>query len=83
MPFTPTHVVAILPLWPLRRFLPFTALAIGAMVDGVVQPTDEGSPPGGPFTRLGRGPNMASFACDAEYTSVRKAKDHAAKRQNL
>ena len=30
MPFTPTHVVAILPLWPLRRWLPFPALTIGA-----------------------------------------------------
>ncbi|MBL8819303.1 MAG: DUF4184 family protein [Planctomyces sp.] len=32
MPFTPTHVVAVLPLWPLRQWLPFSALAIGAMV---------------------------------------------------
>ena len=32
MPFTPTHVVAVIPLWPLRRFLPFAALAIGSMV---------------------------------------------------
>lgn len=32
MPFTPTHIVAALPLWPLRRTLPFAALAIGSMV---------------------------------------------------
>ena len=32
MPFTPTHTLAILPLWPVRRYLPFVALAIGAMV---------------------------------------------------
>lgn len=32
MPFTPTHVVAVLPL---RRVLPLTALAIGAMVPDV------------------------------------------------
>ena len=32
VPFTPTHVVAVIPLWPLRRFLPFAALAIGSMV---------------------------------------------------
>lgn len=35
MPFTPTHIVAILPLWPLRRWLPFPALAIGAMVPDI------------------------------------------------
>jgi hypothetical protein len=32
VPYTPTHVVAVVPLWPLRRFLPFVALAIGSMV---------------------------------------------------
>lgn len=32
MPFTVTHVVAVIPFWPLRRSLPFTALAVGAMV---------------------------------------------------
>lgn len=35
MPFTPTHIVAILPLWPLRRWLPFSGLAIGAMVPDI------------------------------------------------
>ena len=35
MPFTPTHIVAILPLWPLRRWLPFAGLAIGAMVPDI------------------------------------------------
>lgn len=32
MPFTPTHIVAVLPLWPARRLLPFTALSIGSML---------------------------------------------------
>ena len=32
MPFTPTHILAVTPLWRARRVLPFTALAIGAMV---------------------------------------------------
>ena len=32
MPFTPTHVLAVVPLWPLRRTLPFTALVIGSML---------------------------------------------------
>ncbi|MCA9222582.1 MAG: DUF4184 family protein, partial [Planctomycetales bacterium] len=35
VPFTPTHIVAILPLWPLRRWLPFAGLAIGAMVPDI------------------------------------------------
>jgi hypothetical protein len=35
VPFTPTHIVAILPLWPLRRWLPFSGLAIGAMVPDI------------------------------------------------
>ncbi|MBE9067622.1 DUF4184 family protein [Leptolyngbya cf. ectocarpi LEGE 11479] len=32
MPFTPTHIVAVLPFWPLRRVAPFSAFAIGAMI---------------------------------------------------
>ena len=32
MPFTPTHVVAVLPFWPWRRVAPFSAFVIGAMV---------------------------------------------------
>ncbi|MEM6838989.1 MAG: DUF4184 family protein [Cyanobacteria bacterium P01_C01_bin.120] len=32
MPFTPTHVLAVLPAWPLRRAFPFSAFAIGAMI---------------------------------------------------
>lgn len=33
MPFTPTHVAAVVPLLPfLRKKIPFTALAIGAMI---------------------------------------------------
>lgn len=32
MPFTPTHILAVLPLWPVRRYLPFVALVIGSMV---------------------------------------------------
>ena len=35
MPFTPTHIVAVLPFWPLRRIAPFSAFAIGAMVPDV------------------------------------------------
>ena len=35
VPFTPTHVLAVTPLWPLRDRLPFAALAIGAMVPDV------------------------------------------------
>lgn len=32
MPFTPTHIVAVLPFWPLRRVVPFSAFAMGAMI---------------------------------------------------
>ncbi|NER80212.1 MAG: DUF4184 family protein [Leptolyngbya sp. SIO1D8] len=32
MPFTPTHIGAVLPFWLLRRVVPFSAFAIGAMV---------------------------------------------------
>ncbi|MEM7064690.1 MAG: DUF4184 family protein [Cyanobacteria bacterium P01_B01_bin.77] len=32
MPFTPTHIVAVLPFWSLRRVAPFSAFAIGAMI---------------------------------------------------
>ncbi|MEL6130382.1 MAG: DUF4184 family protein [Cyanobacteria bacterium J06628_4] len=32
MPFTPTHIVAVLPFWPLRRVVPFSAFSIGAMI---------------------------------------------------
>ncbi|ESA33122.1 membrane protein [Leptolyngbya sp. Heron Island J] len=32
MPFTPAHIVAVLPFWPLRRVVPFSAFAIGAMI---------------------------------------------------
>ncbi|MEM7796386.1 MAG: DUF4184 family protein [Cyanobacteria bacterium P01_C01_bin.118] len=35
MPFTPTHIVAVLPFWPLRRVVPFSAFAIGAMIPDV------------------------------------------------
>ena len=35
VPFTPTHIVAVLPLLPLRRWLPFAGLAIGAMVPDI------------------------------------------------
>jgi len=35
VPFTPTHIVAVLPFWPLRRVAPFSAFAIGAMVPDV------------------------------------------------
>jgi len=35
MPFTPTHIVAVLPLWLLRSWLPFAGLAIGAMVPDI------------------------------------------------
>ena len=35
MPFTPTHIVAVLPFWSLRRVAPFSAFAIGAMVPDV------------------------------------------------
>ncbi|MDX1927832.1 MAG: DUF4184 family protein [Pirellulaceae bacterium] len=35
MPFTPTHILAVLPLAPLYRWLPFPALAIGAMVPDI------------------------------------------------
>ena len=31
MPFTPTHVIAALPLWSLRRHVPWSAAAIGSM----------------------------------------------------
>ena len=32
MPFTPTHIIAVLPFWSLRRVVPFSAFAIGAMI---------------------------------------------------
>ena len=32
MPFTPTHVVAVLPFWSWRRVAPFSAFVIGAMI---------------------------------------------------
>ncbi|MEZ6125133.1 MAG: DUF4184 family protein [Planctomycetaceae bacterium] len=35
MPFTPTHIVAILPFRVLNRWLPFSALAIGSMIPDV------------------------------------------------
>jgi hypothetical protein len=35
VPFTPAHIVAVIPLWPLRRWLPFAALATGAMVPDI------------------------------------------------
>ena len=35
MPFTPTHILAVLPLWPARQWLPFSALAIGTMMPDV------------------------------------------------
>ena len=35
MPFTPTHIVAVLPFWSLRSIAPFSAFAIGAMVPDV------------------------------------------------
>ena len=35
MPFTPTHILAVLPLAPLYRWLPFPALAIGAMIPDI------------------------------------------------
>ena len=35
MPFTPTHIVAVLPFWPLRRIAPFSAFVIGAVVPDV------------------------------------------------
>ena len=35
MPFTPTHIVAVLPFWSLRRAVPFSAFAIGAMIPDV------------------------------------------------
>ncbi|MEO1615551.1 MAG: DUF4184 family protein [Planctomycetota bacterium] len=35
MPYTPTHVLAVLPLAPLYRWLPMPALAIGAMVPDI------------------------------------------------
>ncbi len=35
MPFTPTHIIAVLPFWLLRRWLPFAGLAIGAMVPDI------------------------------------------------
>jgi len=37
MPFTPTHVVAIVPIWgAVPRWLPLSALAIGSMIPDVV-----------------------------------------------
>lgn len=35
VPFTPSHLVAVLPFWPLRHWLPFAGLAIGAMVPDI------------------------------------------------
>jgi hypothetical protein len=35
VPFTPTHVAAVVPFWPWRRWLPFAALATGAMIPDV------------------------------------------------
>ena len=32
MPFTPTHIVAVLPFWSWRRVFPFWAFAMGAMI---------------------------------------------------
>ncbi len=32
MPFTPAHILAVTPLWPWRRWLPFNALVVGSMV---------------------------------------------------
>jgi len=35
MPFTPTHIVAVLPVAGMLRYLPFSALAIGSMIPDV------------------------------------------------
>lgn len=36
MPFTVSHLAAALPFWPLRRVIPFTALAVGCATPDIV-----------------------------------------------